>query len=485
MLAERSEIARTRSHRPHVVIVGGGITGLAAAHACVSDPTAHGLNVRCTIVEREARVGGKLHSEHVDGCLLEHGADSFLASKPAAAALCRSLGLGDDLVGTTPGRAVYVVHAGRLHRFPEGVGLGIPTRLAPLARTGLLSVSEKIRALGDLVIPRGSETADESVGAFVRRRFGDGTLKRLAGPILGGIYAGDPDTLSLRATFPQLLEWERRHRSLILAARARRQTAGAPSPAFLTLRGGLGVLVDALHRALADHTFVTGRSVLRIRPRAGAARASFVVDLDDATSVDADAVIVATPAHAAATQLADLAPAIANQLREIPYVSTATVNLCYRREDVPHDLNGHGFVVAHGEPVTITACTWSSSKWPGRAPAGIVLLRCYLGAAGRDAIVNEDDATLRKVVDTDLRTLLGVHASPRFARVARWTRALPQYNVGHLDRVAAIDRELPAFPALALAGAAYRGLGIPDCIAQGSAAAARVLGALATPARRA
>ena len=167
MLAERQDLAGARSHRPHVLIVGGGITGLAAAYACATDPRSRALSVRCMIVERESRLGGKLHTERVDGCLLEHGADSFLASKPAAAALCRTLGLAGDLIGTTPGRAVYVVHAGRLHRFPEGVGLGIPTRFGPIARTGLLSTAEKVRALGDFVLPRGAGTSDESVGAFV------------------------------------------------------------------------------------------------------------------------------------------------------------------------------------------------------------------------------------------------------------------------------------------------------------------------------
>jgi oxygen-dependent protoporphyrinogen oxidase len=475
--------------------VGGGITGLAAAHACATDPRARALGVRCTLVERETRLGGKLHTERVDGCLLEHGADSFLASKPAAATLCRSLGLGADLIGTTPGRAVYVVHGGRLHRFPEGTGLGIPTRLWPIARTGLLSTGEKARMLADLVLPRGDASADESVGAFIRRRLGDGAMARLAGPILGGIYAGDPDALSLRATFPQLLEWERDHRSLIIAARARRRDAkrpvgapgrgapgsGTPSPVFLSLTGGLGALVNALQRSLADRSVVTGRAVRRIR-RAADSTQRLLAEFDDGTVLAADAVVVATPAHIAAAQLRDLAPAIADQLGRIPYVSTATVSLAYRREDVRHDLNGHGFVVAAGEPLSITACTWSSSKWPHRAPAEIVLLRCYLGAAGREAIVGEDDRTLVEHATRDLRALLDLTATPTIVRVARWMQAMPQYTLGHLDRLARIEQDLKAFPALALAGAAYRGVGIPDCVSQGTAAAARVLDAVTTAA---
>jgi protoporphyrinogen/coproporphyrinogen III oxidase len=497
MLDARSPVANSRSQGPHVVIVGAGITGLAAAYACATDPRAHALNVRCTLVERDTRLGGKLYTEQVDGCLLEHGADSFLASKPAAATLCRALGLAGDLIGTTPGRAVYVVYRGRLHRFPEGMGLGIPTRLGPIARTGLLSAMEKVRVLGDLVLPRGGVSvdvsADESVGAFIRRRLGEGVLKRLAGPILGGIYAGDPDALSLRATFPQLLEWERRYRSLIIASarqNAARRAAGAPSPIFLSLRGGLGTLVDALQRSLAEHTIMTGRGVRRIQRRPADARIgaatgdtrAFVMELDDGATVDADAVVVTTPAHAAATQLADLAPAIAGHLRRIPYVSTATVSLGYKREDVHHDLAGHGFVVAEGEPMTITACTWSSSKWPHRAPAGTVLLRCYLGAIGRDGIVSEDDAVLTERATRDLRALLGIEAAPTLVRIVRWVHALPQYLVGHLDLLGRIDQELLALPTVALAGAAYGGVGIPDCITQGTAAAARVLDALAAPA---
>jgi oxygen-dependent protoporphyrinogen oxidase len=497
MAAARATPARTHPHGRHIVVVGGGIAGLAAAHACVADPRSRALGLRCTLIERDARLGGKLHTERVEGCLLEHGADSFLASKPAAATLCRTLGLADHLIGTTPGRAVYIAHGGRLHRFPEGTGLGVPTRFWPIARSGLLSAAEKTRLLGDLVIPRGTASTDESVGAFIRRRLGDAALTRLAGPILGGIYAGDPDALSLRATFPQLLEWEREHRSLLVAGWVRRQraravgrrpggspsshSAGAPAPMFLSLTDGLGALVEALRRALDDHTIVTGRAVRRIRQPGGDARA-YVAELDDGTAIDADAVVVATPAYAAAEQLDALAPAVADQMRRIPYVSTATVSLGYRHEDLPHALDGHGFVVAAGEPVSITACTWASSKWPHRAPTGTTLLRCYLGAAGRDAIVGDDEAALAQRATADLRTLMGVDAAPTFVRVVRWMQALPQYVVGHLDRVAAIEQGLERFSTLAVAGAAYRGVGVPDCIAQGAAAASRVLDALAAPA---
>jgi oxygen-dependent protoporphyrinogen oxidase len=494
------------------VVVGGGIAGLAAAHACATDPRARALGVRCTIIERERRLGGKLYTEHVDGLLLEHGADSFLAAKPAAATLCRTLGLGDGLIATTPGRAVYVVHGGRLHRFPEGTGFGVPTRFWPIARTGLLSPADKLRLLGDLVLPRGAAArraatrgtaardgaihgCDESIGAFIRRRLGDAALTRLAGPMLGGIYAGDPDTLSLAATFPQLLEWERDHRSLILAAWTRRRrrsqpdgatrggpraaARGGPSPMFLGLETGLGTLVEALQRSLSGQAFITGCEARRIRRSGDGPR--YVVELDDGAGLDADAVIVAVPAYAAATLMDGLAPAIAARLRGIAYASTATVSLAYRRAQVRHDLDGHGFVVADGEPVAITACTWVSSKWPHRAPAGTALLRCYLGTAGRDAIVDEDDATLVREAVTGLRLVMGIDAAPTFTRVVRWRRALPQYRIGHLDRVADIERGLRDLPTLALAGAAYRGVGVPDCIAQGAAAATRVLDALAVP----
>ncbi len=483
---------------PHVVIIGGGITGLAAAYAVATDPRARAADVRCTVVETEGRLGGKLLTEGIGGCLIENGPDSFLSTKPWAADLCRRLGLGDRLIPTQPGRAVYVWHRGRLHPLPEGMAFGIPTRLGPMVRTGLLSPVEKLRAAADLVLPRKRNPGDETIGGQLRRRLGDAVVDRLAGPLLGGIYAGDPDDLSVRATFPLLAEWEAGHRSLILAALARRRAremtaeapAGAvahqsstgaagghqhgPAPMFLSLVGGLGELIAALETALEGTAMLTGRTVERLVTHPGSPT-RFHVAIDDGRTLGAHAILLATPAFISARLLEPIAPAVADAMRQIPYVSTAAVTLAFRRAELAHPLDGHGFVVARGEPLAVTACTWVSSKWPHRAPADVALIRCYLGRAGREEIVEADDERLVDLVLADLRATMGIEARPLFARVARWFKAMPQYPAGHLERVQAIEAGLQGIPGLAAAGAGYRGIGIPDCIRQGTAAANRLL----------
>jgi oxygen-dependent protoporphyrinogen oxidase len=480
---------------PHLVIVGGGITGLAAAYAVAADARARAAGVRCTLVESEPRLGGKLLTEHVDGCLIENGPDSLLATKPWAADLCRQVGLGDRLIPTQPGRAVYVWYRGRLHPLPEGMAFGIPTRLGPMVRTGLLSPAEKLRAAADLVLPRRSDGADETIGGQLRRRLGDAVVDRLAGPLLGGIYAGDPDALSVRATFPLLAEWEAAHRSLIVAALARRRAREAaaataepssesadapsghrhgPSPMFLGLAGGLGELVERLEASLQQTVRLTGRTVRRIA-RDAARPAAYRVTLDDGHLLGADAVLLATPAYVSADLLAPLAPSVAAVLQQIPYVSTAAVTMAFRRDEIVHPADGHGFVVARGSGLSITACTWVSSKWPHRAPPDIVLIRCYLGRVGEEEIVEEDDDRLTSIVRADLKTTMGIEAPPVLTRVARWFKSMPQYPAGHLERLAVIDAGLQELPGLALAGAGYRGIGIPDCVRQGTEAARRLL----------
>jgi oxygen-dependent protoporphyrinogen oxidase len=466
---------------PHIVIVGGGITGLAAAYALVTDPRVDRLGLRCTIVEAEPVLGGKLQTEQIDGCLVENGPDSFLATKPWAADLCRKVGLGDRLVGTLPGRTVYVAYRGRLHPLPEGMAFGVPTRLWPLVRSRLLSPAEKLRAATDLLLPRRDGTGDETIGSLLRRRLGGAVVDRLAGPLLGGIYAGDPDQLSVRATFPMLAEWEASHRSLILAALARRRrsrgvlAAGGASPMFLSLIGGVSELVHRLQSLLGGVLILTGRTVAWLQRRPG----GYHLGLDDGTMLEASAVLLAVPAYVAAGLLERLAPEASRLLRAIPYVSTAAVTLGYRRADLDHPLDGHGFVVARGERLAMTGCTWLSSKWPHRAPPDRALLRCYLGAAGRDAVVDAEDSRLVAMARADLRATMGVDAEPLFVSVARWKRAMPQYLPGHLDRLADIEADLSRLPDLAIAGAGYRGIGIPDCIRQGTEAAGRLAAHLA------
>jgi protoporphyrinogen/coproporphyrinogen III oxidase len=457
-----------------VAVIGGGISGLAAAHRLIElgRDAAHPLEVR--LFEAGPRAGGVIRTERADGFVIEAGPDSFLSEKPAALRLCERLGLTDRLVGTREEfRRTYVVRDGRLCVLPEGFLLMAPTRFWPLLTTPLFSWPGKLRMALDLVLPRGVG-GDESLAAFVTRRLGREALERVAQPLVGGIYTADPEHLSLAATMPRFLEMERSARSVILAmwrqqrAAARRSSdSGARWSLFLSFDGGMQCLVDELTARLPDSTLQLGRPIAGVeRLPSGAWR------LDGA--FECDAVVVAAPAHAAATLLRPLDAALGDELAAIPYASSATVTLAFNREDVPHPLDGFGFVVPYVERRRLLAGTFSSLKYPGRAPAGSVLVRAFVGGALQPELLDLDDDSLTAAVREELAALLGVRAAPHLTRIARWPRAMPQYQVGHIDRVARI-RARAATLGVHLAGNAYDGVGIPDCIRSGESAAEALL----------
>lgn len=443
-----------------VAIVGGGISGLAAAF----DLQARGLTVR--VLEASARIGGVIATERFDGWVIDGGPDSLLVQKPAAVTLCRDLGIADRLVSTLTPRTAYVLRDGRLHAIAEGSFLGFPITVGALARSRLFSLAGKARMAGEVVVPRGAVDDDESIGAFVCRRFGREAVDYLADPLLAGIHAGDVDRLSIRALFPRLVDAERRSGSVIRALRAL-HIRPSPQGAFVSLPGGTGELVDTLAKALAPGTVVTGARVTSLQrmdrysldSTAGPARARSVV--------------LAVPAYATGALMRPIDPALADLCDVIPYASTATVAFGYRRDQVAHPLRGTGFVVPRTEGLGLLAGTWVSSKWPGRAPEGHVLLRGFLGG-GRDP--HRLDASDQELVDTakrELGALLGISGSPLFSRLYRWTRQSPQYEVGHLNRVASIERRLAMLPGLFVTGSGFKAIGIPDCISDGRATAAR------------
>jgi oxygen-dependent protoporphyrinogen oxidase len=456
--------------RRRVAVIGGGITGLAAAHRLVERSHAGAGPIDVRLFEGSDRVGGVIRTERSDGLVLEAGPDSFLSEKPAALRLCERLGITDRLVGTREEfRRTYVVRDGRLCALPDGFLLMAPTRFWPLLTTPLFSWPGKLRMALDLVLPRG-DGGDESLASFVTRRLGREALERVAQPLVGGIYTADPQQLSLAATMPRFLDMERDAGSIIRAmwrqqrAAARRSAdSGARWSLFLSFDGGLQVLVDELTRRLPDSALQLGRPVgtLDKLPN-GQWR------LDGA--FDCDAVVVATPAHAAATLLRPLDHQLAADLDGIPYASSATVTLAFRREEIPHPLDGFGFVVPHAERRALLAGTFSSLKYPGRAPAETMLVRAFVGGALRPELVELDDAALTAAVQRELTELIGVRAAPHLVRIARWRRAMPQYQVGHLERIAAIRRRAAAL-GVHLAGNAYDGVGIPDCIRSGEEAA--------------
>jgi oxygen-dependent protoporphyrinogen oxidase len=460
-----------------LVVVGGGITGLAAAHRAVEVARERGRALDLTLVEARERLGGTIATERVDGFLVEAGPDSFLSEKPWALALCRRLGVEDRLVRTDDRfRKVFVWHHGRLHPLPDGFQLLAPTALLPFARSSLFSLRGKLRMALDLVLPRGGGD-DESLGAFVRRRLGAEALERVAQPLVAGIYTADPDDLSLTATMPRFIELERKERSVILGLRRalRRAplpgTSGARWSLFVTFAGGMEELVTTLAGRLPS-----GAAVLKQRV-SGLARAGgrWRVTTYEGGAFEADRVILATEAHATARLARYLDPALATLLEEIPYASAATVSLGYRRADVPHALDGFGFVVPRSEGRALLAGTFSSVKYPGRAPEGHVLIRGFLGGMLNAAVLAEDDGALVARARAELGEALGIAAEPVLARLHRWPASMPQYHVGHLARVETIERLAAALPGLALAGGAYRGVGIADCVRGGEAAAEHAL----------
>ena len=461
-----------------LVVVGGGITGLAAAHHALELARERRIALELTLVEARERLGGTIATERAGGLLIEAGPDSFLSEKPWALALCRRLGLEDRLARTDDRyRKVFVWHAGRLHPLPDGWELLAPTRLAPFLSSRLFSWPGTLRMAFDLVLPRGIAD-DESLGAFVRRRLGREALERVAQPLVAGIYTADPDDLSLTATMPRFAELEKQERSIILGLRRARRRAretgvsGARWSLFVTLKEGMEDLVAALATRLQPGTVLLKQRVAGVERRGDRWRVATAEGAD----LDADRVIVATESHAAARMLRYVDPTLATLLAEIPYASSATVTLGYRRADVPHPLDGFGFVVPRTEKRALLACTFSSVKYAGRAPEGDVLLRAFVGGALNEAVLELDDAPLVMRARAELREALGITAAPALARVFRWPKAMPQYHVGHLARVETIERRAGALPGLDLAGGAYRGVGISDCVRSGEGAAERALG---------
>ncbi len=465
-----------------MVVVGGGIAGLAAAHRLVELSRERGRSLQLTLLEARERLGGTIATERADGFLIEAGPDSFISEKPWALALSERIGLGGRLLRTDDRfRRTYVVHAGRLEPLPEGFQLLAPARLGPFFSSRLFSWPGKFRMVMDLLLPRRPGSDDESLGSFVRRRLGVEALERVAQPLVAGIYTADPDSLSLAATMPRFVEMERTHRSLILAlwrtSRRVHGASGARWSLFVTFADGMEELVRALANRLPPGSVRLKERVVGLHRDRGCWR----VGLADGSALDADAVIVATEANQASRLVRSLDPSLAYLLEAIPYASSATVTLAYRREEIAHPLDGFGFVVPRLERRPILACTFSSVKYPGRAPAGYALLRVFVGGALDEGIMKEDDDRIVAIARAQLGELLGIGRPPLFTRVARYPASMAQYQVGHLETVAAIERRVASHPGLTLAGSAYRGVGISDCVHSGEDAASDVLARLDGP----
>lgn len=455
---------------PRVLVVGGGITGLTAAWEAVRG----GATV--TLLEAGPRIGGKVRTERVDGLLIEHGPDSFVAYRPAALALIEELGLGGDVIGVQGRREVHLRVDGRLRPIPAGMGMVLPTRLGPFAATRVLTWPQKVRAGLDLLLPRRLGPDDTSIGAFLRARLGDGVVERFAEPLVGGIYGAGVDRLSLDAVLPSLRDSEREHRSLMLASlaqgrAARRRAGAAPASPFRTLTGGLGSLVEAL----ADGARSLGADLRTDSAVVSLARSDghTTARLADGSAHEFDAVVLAVGAAPMAELLAAHAPVAAEALRGIPQASSTVVTLALPVAGFRTPPTSQGWLEVGHAP--ISGVTLSSTKWAGRAPAGTVLLRAFVPDRLGPLARRPDDEVLAAVLG-HVSAVLGFAGEPLLTRVSRWTDVMPTYTVGHLDRVAAVASALVGLPDWQVAGAALHGVGIPECIADGRRAAQQVLG---------
>lgn len=463
--------------RKKVVVVGGGITGLSAAFYMQKEAREKGLPLDVLLVESQNRLGGKIQTVRRDGFVIERGPDSFLIRKKSMDVLAEDVGVADQLEKNATGQA-YIFINGKLHPIPGGSIMGIPTEIGPFLKTELFSLAGKLRAAGDLVLPRKEVTGDQSLGAFFRRRLGGEVVENLIEPLLSGVYAGDIDHMSLQSTFPQFATVEKNHRSLILGMKktslkktpTRHGAEAKKEGAFHTLRDGLETIVEAIERHLEQDSVLKGVRIEAVN-RQGEKN---ILTLSNGEKIEADAVILTT-GHAMASQLF-AEHDILQALGEIPTTSVATVALAFPEEAIVQDQEGTGFLVARSNHYSITACTWTHRKWPTSTPKGKVLLRAFVGRVGEEAIVDLPDEEIERIVLEDLSKLIEIKGKPDFIIITRWKEDRPQYRVGHKERIAKAKAELAGkFPRVKLAGASYEGVGLPDCVDQGKAAVREVI----------
>lgn len=460
-----------------VAIIGGGISGLSAAYH-LEKQRAAGVPLEYTLIESAGRLGGSMYSERIDGCVVEAGPDSFLSEKPAASLLAKDLGIGDQLIGSNDAqRKTYIVVKNRLIEMPDGLMFMVPTKIIPTALSPLFSWGTKIRMGLELLHAPRPMTTDETVAEMVERHFGAEVVDRLADPLLSGVYGGSAAQLSARAVLQRFVEMEEKHGSLsraMLASRKKMMMAAkgaqtAPRPLFTSMKDGMQQMVDAIVARLDVESVRTNSSVRSIAQRDG----GWHVAADFGTE-RFDAVIVCTPARVAGQLLESVHQELATDLKSIPYSSSLTMTMGYNMSDLAKLPPGFGFLVPRSEGRRMLACTFVHRKFPHRAPADKGLLRCFLGGAGDEAVLALSDEEITAIVHRDLREIICLEAEPRFVRIYRWRGAMAQYTRGHLDRVARIERNVGQLPGLALAGNAFRGIGVPDCIRMGAEAAATV-----------
>jgi len=460
-----------------VVIVGGGIAGLAAAYTLQENQQ----DIEYTLVEKNPQLGGKILTEHEDGYLIEGGPDCFLSEKQSVIKLAEKVGLDNSLIGTNDqNKGTYIYSGKKLHALPEGLMLLVPTKIVPFALSPLISWPGKLRMSLDFVLPKKRDQDDETLYSFVVRRLGREALDKIAEPLIGGIHGGDPETMSLKASFPRFLDMEKNYGSLVRAMLSGRRNArrkppagygGRPKSYFMSFKKGMGELPEALEKNLRGEIIKGKEATGIIRSDSG-----FMVEIEGGERLYADGLILAVPAPEAADLIQEVAPKISPILKSIPMASSATIQLVYKRHQIPKALNSFGFLVPHVEQRKINAVTFASVKWNYRVPdQEHVLLRAFIGGAKNSHLAAVSEEEMLKWVKHELNSILGITAEPERYWVHRWINARPQYTIGHLDRLKEIDSYLQMIPGLALVGGCYRGIGVPDCVNDGIKGAKEII----------
>ncbi|MRG86953.1 protoporphyrinogen oxidase [Salinibacillus xinjiangensis] len=456
-----------------IVIVGGGIAGLTAAYYLQKEIKSKQLPYKLRLIEASNQLGGKIQTVHKDGFTIERGPDSFLARKESAARLAKNVGLGDELVRVSSGKS-YILANGKLHSMPKGAFMGIPTQITPFVYSSLFSIPGKLRAAGDFILPKGKPREDQSLGAFFRRRLGDEVVENLIEPLLSGIYSSDVDRLSMMATFPNFYQLEQKYGSLIKGLKKTMPKPSKASPKkkqgmFLTLKNGLTSLVDALEQDFGG-IVTKGVAVSHLTKN----DQTYELLLSNEEKITADAVVMAAPHKAAQKILSQYN--FMNEFKDMPATSVANVAMAFDEKDIQKDIDGTGFVVSRNNDYRITACTWTHKKWPHTIPEGKALVRCYVGRPDDQEVVDFSDEEIEKIVLNDLNKTMNITAKPLFKVVTRWKNVMPQYTVGHNQRVERVQTNMQQhMPGVFLAGSSFKGIGLPDCIDQGEKAVEDVL----------
>ncbi len=465
----------TAPRQRRLAVIGGGISGLAAAYKLHCETADMQPPPEIVLFEGSPRVGGCISTYSLDDTILELGPDSFITEKPAGLELCRKLGIEDRLVETDKAhRRTFIAHNGQLHPLPEGFLMMAPTQIFPMLNSRLFSWEAKMRMLKEPFVPAAPQGSDESLSQFVERRLGKEVLDRVVQPLVGGIYTANPDRLSMKAALPRMVQLEQKYGSLVkglVATGKARNESGARYGMFVTFDEGISVLVNAIVAKLPAETVRTHAIVSKVRRKDD----SWELEFFDGKKLGVDGVVIATSSFHAADMLSELDSDLSQALASIEYASSAVLNLIYRRSDIPHLLDGFGFVVPRTERRTILACSFTSVKWPGRTPPEKALLRVFVGGALQPDIFDLADEHIECLMWEDLKTYLGIQHLPLLSVISRFPRGMPQYNVGHTDTVSKIDDCVGKYLGLELAGNAYSGVGIPDCIASGEKAASAIL----------